>query len=109
MKGWDPLQSYMGNWAGMSVANEQASALWELMKCSVQNVSPPGTVCASLLEFNPLPRRSLFTESSPCRTTGAAERTKSTFDHQTGRNGVKLLGFFFFFFKKKQDLPKKGK
>lgn len=59
MKRWDPWQSYMGNWAGMSVANEQASALWELMKCSVQNVSPPGTVCASLLEFNPFPRRCL--------------------------------------------------
>lgn len=55
----------MGNWAGMSVANEQASALWELMKCSVQNVSPPGTVCASLPEFNPLPCRCLGSHA-PC-------------------------------------------
>lgn len=100
IKRWDPLQSSMGNWAGMSVPNEQASASWELMKCSAQNVSPPGTACASLLEFNPLPHRclgSVFAESSLCKATGAAGRTKNTFDHQTGRNGVKFLGFAFIF------------
>lgn len=76
--------------------------MWELMKCSVQTVSPPGIICAALLEFNPLlcgclgsPAPCLL-KSSPCKTTRAAERTKALLIIKTGQNGAKLLGCGFF-------------
>lgn len=76
--------------------------MWELMKCSVQTVSPPGIVRAALLEFNPLlcsclgsPALCLL-KSSPRKTTGAAERTKALLIIKTGQNGARLSGCGFF-------------